>query len=200
MISIVNYGMGNIGSIVNMLKKIGFKSYVASEPQEISESTHIIIPGVGAYDNAIKKLNDENWTGALKLAAAQGKALLGICLGMQLLGSSSEEGQLPGLNLIPGSVRKFSSISSFKVPHMGWNQVFEHDNILFRDLEVNKFYFVHSYYFVPELESHSTGKTNYGISFTSVIRKGHIFGVQFHPEKSHIYGSILLRNFCEFRL
>jgi len=199
MIQIVNYGMGNIGSIVNMLKKIGRHSRIISTPDEIDRGMKLILPGVGSFDNAMRRLNDSGFSSELQEFAAGGTPLLGICLGMQLLGNSSEEGVMDGLKLIPGYSSKFVKAQGLKIPHMGWNNVINSNSSLFQNLQENKFYFVHSYHFVPELEEHILGESIYGIKFVSSIRRENIFGAQFHPEKSHKYGMQLLRNFCDIK-
>ena len=196
MISVVNYGMGNIGSIKNMLKKIGVDSQLIDKPEELDANNSIILPGVGAFDNAMRRLNELGFSSRLQELAAGGTPLLGICLGMQLLGDASEEGSLDGLKLIPGKSRKFVLEADLKIPHMGWNKVINSNSGLFQDLHESKFYFVHSYYFVPEKEDYILGETNYGIKFVSSINNSNVYGAQFHPEKSHKYGMQLLKNFC----
>lgn len=196
MISILNYGMGNIGSIKNMLKKIGVDFQLIDKPEELDPSNSIILPGVGAFDNAMRRLNESGFSTHLQELGAEGTPLLGICLGMQLLGNASEEGNLDGLRLIPGKSRKFVSRPNSKVPHMGWNKVTNSGSGLFQELGESKFYFVHSYHFVPEKKDYILGETNHGIKFVSSINRANIYGTQFHPEKSHKYGMQLLRNFC----
>jgi glutamine amidotransferase len=199
MITIIDYGMGNIGSIVNMLKKLGIKSQATNLPMELLEAEKLILPGVGAFDNAMEKLNSLGFSDVIRKKAEDGTPILGICLGMQLLGTSSEEGIMPGLNLIPAKIRKFQSVDKLRVPHMGWNRVDPVDQEMYRDLEENKFYFVHSYYFDAEQEKDIAGTTDYGILFTSSVRRGNVFGAQFHPEKSHKFGMQFLRNFNDLQ-
>ena len=187
--------MGNIGSIINMLKKIGVNATLINKPEQVLESQKIILPGVGSFDNAVSRLKTLNLIEPIKEKAINGTPLLGICLGMQLLGTYSEEGELNGLNIIPGKIIRFKTDQGIKIPHMGWNSVQHKPNPIFQNLSENKFYFVHSYYFQPNDPNHSIGKTHYGSSFTSAVNKDHIYGVQFHPEKSHKYGMHLLRNF-----
>ena len=199
MISVVNYGMGNIGSIKNMLKKIGVNTQLIDKPEELDPNNSIILPGVGAFDNAMRRLNESGFSARLQELAAGGTPLLGICLGMQLLGDTSEEGSLDGLKLIPGKSRKFVLEADLKIPHMGWNKVINSNSGLFQDLKESKFYFVHSYHFVPEKEDYIRGETNYGIKFVSSINNANVYGAQFHPEKSHKYGMQLLKNFCAIK-
>jgi glutamine amidotransferase len=194
MIQIIDYGMGNIGSISNMLKIIGIKSCIVSNPSYLSSSYVSILPGVGSFDNAMIKLNRDGWTNTILSNVKKGSPLLGICLGMQILGSFSEEGTLSGLNLIEGKVSRFPNENGLKIPHMGWNSVNEYDISLFEGLSENKFYFVHSYFFSPTNSNDIAGVTKYGIDFVSSIRRENIIGVQFHPEKSHQYGMRLLKN------
>ena len=195
MISIVNYGMGNLGSIINMLKKIGQDSQLVSRPSEILRSERIILPGVGSFDNAMKLLGDLQFTEPIREAAQKGIPILAICLGMQLLGTESEEGELPGLNLVSGKVKRFPQMDGLKIPHMGWNEVKFYDEKLIHGLENNRFYFVHAYYFDVRHPGDVAGETTYGITFPSVIKNNNVTGFQFHPEKSHKYGMQLLRNF-----
>jgi glutamine amidotransferase len=197
MITIIDYGMGNIGSIANMLKKVGVKSQTTGSPSELADARKIILPGVGAFDNAMNKLNELQFSEVIRNKAEKGTPILGICLGMQLLGTSSEEGVLPGLNLIAAKIRKFQTTGKLRVPHMGWNRVEAIDKEMYSNLEENKFYFVHSYYFDADEESDIAGVTEYGIRFTSSVRRKNIFGAQFHPEKSHKFGMQFLKNFIE---
>jgi glutamine amidotransferase len=202
MITIIDYGMGNIGSIFNMLKKIGVKSQIASEPEEIAKAPKIILPGVGHFDRAMERIGQSGLREILDQKALKEKVpVLGICLGMQLLTKRSEEGQLPGLGWIPAkTVRfRFSEESPLKIPHMGWNLVkLSTLSPLTEDFEPeHRFYFVHSYHVQVEDEKYSILKTEHGYSFDSAIQNDNIFGVQFHPEKSHRFGMRLLENFSK---
>ena len=200
MITIVDYGMGNIGSIKNMLKRIGVKSESTSDRKVVIHAEKLILPGVGAFDRAMMKLKEMDLIEAIQEKANNENCpVLGICLGMQLLGNGSEEGEREGLGLIPGLSKRFNMDSKYKVPHMGWNEVkFNRDSILFAGYnERPRFYFVHSYYFSCVDKENSIGTTSYGLDFTSVVQKGNIYGTQFHPEKSHKYGMQLLKNFIE---
>ncbi len=201
MITIVNYGLGNLGSIFNMLKKIGVKSYITSDPKEIAKAQKIILPGVGNFDRAMERIGQSGLSEILDQKALIEKVpILGICLGMQILTKSSEEGKLPGLGWIPAkTVRfRFSKESSLKIPHMGWNLVYRATPCpLTENFEPeHRFYFVHSYHAQVEDEKYSILKTEHGYSFDSAIQNGNIFGVQFHPEKSHRFGMRLLENFA----
>lgn len=198
MITVIDYGMGNLGSILNMLKKIGVPAVAESDPAKVAVAGKVILPGVGAFDNAMKILDGSGLSGAIKSAASGGSQILGICLGMQLLGSSSEEGTLLGLNLIPGKIKRFKGNTAHKVPHMGWSSVaFANGFHLSEGLSDNRFYFVHSYYYQPDDEAHAVGKTNYGHDFTSVVKRENVVGAQFHPEKSHRFGMQFLTNFSK---
>ena len=197
MIGIIDYGMGNVGSIYSMLKKIGHKSKICQKSAELNDCNKMILPGVGAFDNAMKNLQSLGFLDVIKQKISFGDYFLGVCLGMQLLGTSSEEGKLKGLNLIPGKILRFPNNKSLKVPHMGWNTVEYKSNFLDDINSYNRYYFVHSYYFLPEDPLHSIGETNYIINFTSFVQKENIMGVQFHPEKSHKYGMQFLKKFAE---
>jgi glutamine amidotransferase len=201
MITIVDYGMGNLGSIVNMLGRIDVPSQVSSDIEIIRNADKIILPGVGGFDQAMNNIRSRNLEDVLIEKAAQKTPLLGICLGMQILMETSEEGSARGLGLIKGTVKKFQfpeDQQHLKVPHMGWNNVtpvkphplFDHytDEI--------RFYFVHGYYVTPEQDEHIICTTNYGTQFCSSVGREHIMGVQFHPEKSHAFGMQLFKNFA----
>jgi glutamine amidotransferase len=200
MITIIDYGMGNVGSIKNMLKKIGHNSIISSSLSDIEKASKLILPGVGRFDSAMENLNTLQLCDTIRQKAATGIPLLGICLGMQILANSSEEGTNSGLGIIPGEVKKFNLKSPYKVPHMGWNKVeCNLDSEIFNgfsQFEEVRFYFVHAYYFQNTLSENCVGKTNYSHPFTSAVQKGNTFGVQFHPEKSHIFGMALLKNFA----
>lgn len=202
MITIVDYGMGNVGSIANMFKKIGVPSIITDEPAEIERAEKLVLPGVGAFDEAMDEIHERGMQRALEIAAHDDRApFLGICLGMQLLTEGSEEGNSEGLGWIPGKAKRFSQDDNpnLKVPHMGWNTVeIQNEYEITKKLPENpKFYFVHSYYVDVADDKYSMMKTNYSRSFDSGVRKDNIYGVQFHPEKSHKYGLALLKNFVE---
>jgi len=201
MITIIDYGMGNLGSISNMFKRIGVESEVTGNKEKIASAKKILLPGVGAFDAAMERINEGGYREILDRKALQEKVpVFGICLGMQLLTNSSEEGKLPGLGWIPAKTTKFTfeNDSKLKVPHMGWNRVYEkNQSLLIRDLPPEpRFYFVHSYYVLAENVNHILTTTNHGVEFNSIIQKENIYGAQFHPEKSHKFGMKLLENFA----
>lgn len=201
-ITIINLNLGNIGSIYNMLKKIGITPKISSHSRDIEAADKLIIPGVGSFDSGVESLETTGLSAILhEKVITQKTPLLGICLGMQLLTKSSEEGRLPGLGWIDGTTVRFNFNSpqkTLKIPHMGWNTInVTRKNPLFEGLEDNsRFYFVHSYH-VQSPEEYSLTKTHHGYDFLSAINKNNIWGVQFHPEKSHKFGMTLLKNFVE---
>jgi len=206
MISIVDYGAGNLGSVANMLKHIGVENQIISTPAEIELATKILLPGVGSWDNGVSKLKESGLLEALNKRVLEDKVpVLGICLGMQLLFNSSEEGELSGLGWVPGKVVKFDfspeqqQKEKLRIPHMGWNVVTSKKNTnltQFND-EETRFYFVHSYHVTVDNEEHALMTCHYGYEFICAINSGHIWGVQFHPEKSHKFGMALMKNFSE---
>lgn len=204
MLVIIDYGMGNIGSILNMLKKIGSKAIVSSNISDIFKAEKIILPGVGAFDNGIKNLKDRNLLDILNDRVINHKIpILGICLGMQLMGLSSEEGRLHGIGWIDAKVIKFNFdklSEKLKIPHMGWNSIkYKKNSNLVANMYVDpKFYFVHSYYIKCLHHEDILTTTDYGFNFVSAFEKDNIIGVQFHPEKSHKYGMKILKNFIEY--
>jgi imidazole glycerol-phosphate synthase subunit HisH len=203
-IAIVNYGMGNIGSIANMLKKAGADCYIADEKNKIEKAEKIILPGVGAFDKAMNNLTELGFIDILTYKVKVEKIpVLGICLGMQILLETSEEGVKHGLGWIKGNVRKFRfqniENKSLKIPHMGWNTLLQKKGCeLFKNLNSqSRFYFVHSYYVVCTDPEDILAITEYGNGFVSAIARNNILGAQFHPEKSHRFGLQLLKNFSE---
>lgn len=203
MITIIDYNMGNIASIENILKKIGAETQVTSDPSTLRKADKIILPGVGAFDYGMKNLQDLGMVDVLKeKVLSQKTPLLGICLGMQLLTEGSEEGSLPGLGLLKAYTKKFPTEwngQKQKIPHMGWNYIVPKVNspLFMNSSENMRFYFVHSYYVECKDDTESLATAEYGNTFTSVIGRENILGVQFHPEKSHKYGMNLLKNFVE---
>ena len=201
MVGIIDYGLGNLGSIQNMIKAIGEKSVISSKPEELDKCDRYILPGVGAFDAGLSKLNESGLVDYIKSKATNEKRpILGICLGMQLLGRRSEEGNLPGLGLIPfDNIRFRLDDTDLKIPHMGWDIVdIKQDNPLITGLTgTQRYYFVHSYHAKCDSEENVLMTCDYGYEFAASVVKGNIMGVQFHPEKSHDFGMALLRNFIK---
>ena len=204
MITVVNYGMGNLGSILNMFKKIGAEAKISGDKEEVLQAEKLLLPGVGAFDTAMKELKNRDLIGVLNQKVLEEKVpVLGICLGMQLLTKGSDEGKLDGLGWIDAYTHKFQNIGSLKVPHMGWNEIKESNpSALTTDLDKAsensdqpRFYFVHSYHVKVTDEKNSILKCNYGLEFDAAIQRDNIMGCQFHPEKSHKFGMKLLSNF-----
>ncbi len=201
MIGIIDYGLGNIHAFTNMYKRMNVTLRVVRSPAELSNVCKIILPGVGAFDHAMDRLNQSGFRPALDELVLEGKMpVLGVCVGMQMLADSSAEGCLSGLGWIPGAVKRLElgADKSARLPHMGWNDILpvpEHP--LFRDLtESPRFYFLHSYYFVPAEPVATLASVDYGTRFTCAVGRENVMGVQFHPEKSHGYGAKLLMNFA----
>lgn len=205
-IAVIDYGLGNVGSICNMLRHISVPYYLESNASsEIFDASAIILPGVGNFKKAMDILDESGMSKILKEAVLNHKIpILGICLGMQLMCNHSEEGDAKGLGFIDANVVKFKFDNSndFKIPHMGWSEVsIRKNNILTKDLnDSSRFYFVHSYYVNCLDDDDVLMSTNYGFKFTSSFQKNNIFGCQFHPEKSHKYGIQLFKNFAEWSL
>jgi glutamine amidotransferase len=202
MIIIVNYGLGNLGSIQNMIRKVGGKSFISSNPDEIREATKIILPGVGSFDAGMKNLKELNLISILNKKVIEDKTpVLGICLGMQLLANKSEEGTLPGLGWIDAEVIKFrfENGSKLHIPHMGWNiiKVLKEHKLVKNFENETRFYFVHSYHMNCKNRDTILMQTPYGKDFTSSVQHENIMGTQFHPEKSHKFGMKLFKNFLE---
>lgn len=196
MIAIIDYGMGNLHSVSKAVERLGHEAVITADPQTIVEADGAILPGVGAFGDAMANLRETKLDDVTKYVAASGKPLLGICLGMQLLfGESEEYGSHEGLGLLPGKVIRFSG--GFKVPHMGWNKLkfLQKDSPLFQGLEEGHVYFVHSYHAKPETASDLLATTDYNGNVTAIVGRGNVFGMQFHPEKSGELGMALLRNF-----
>ncbi len=200
MITIIDYGMGNLGSIQNMFKRIKVESQITGDVSTISNAEKILLPGVGAFDSAMEKIENSGLIPILNQKALTEKVpTLGICLGMQLLTRSSEEGKRPGLGWINGRTVRFNfTNNSLKVPHMGWNSVdVKKSSPLINKLpDQPRFYFVHSFYVSCDNDADVLTTTHYGVDFHSIIQHENIFGAQFHPEKSHKFGMKLLENFA----
>ena len=200
MVTIVNYGLGNIRSIQKALEFIGEKVLVTDSPVDILNAKRLILPGVGSYKKAMENIKDKMLLDVLNESVMNKKTpILGICLGMQLFSDYGDEhGGINGFGWIPGSVVKFKISDKFRVPHIGFNTVSFSDknNFLTKTKNFLDFYFVHSYYFKVKDKKHSLATTNYGCNFISAVSNDNIFGVQFHPEKSQGNGLYLLKNFC----
>jgi len=201
-VGVINYGMGNIASVCNTLARLGASPVVLDKPGDIDHVDKLILPGVGAFATAMANLTEFRWVDPLLDAVLnRGIPLLGICLGMQLLADESEEGGITsGLGLVQGRVVSLGSKdSSFRIPHVGWNSIYPaSSSILFRGVPSGTdFYFVHSFAFEPKDPSTTAATTEYGRRFTSAVERGHIFGAQFHPEKSSMAGARVIQNFLE---
>lgn len=203
MIVIIDYDMGNVRSILNMLKRIGAPAMISGKADDLLAADKIILPGVGAFDSAMENLNRQHLLPAMNQKVCIDRIpILGICLGMQLLSRHSEEGTMEGLGWIDAITRRFQFAperNGFRIPHMGWNDVMvTGTSPLFNKLEQSaRFYFVHSFHMVCNRPSDILAETSHGYDFTSAVSAQNIFGVQFHPEKSHRFGLQLLKNFVE---
>jgi glutamine amidotransferase len=202
MIRIVDYGLGNVQAFLNMYKRIGIEASAARDADDLSDADKLVLPGVGAFDHAIKLLDASGMRSKLEdLVQGQRVPVLGVCVGMQMLADASDEGEMPGLGWIQGQVRHFKNLNShdLQIPHMGWNDVQPRGGShLFRKLESDaRFYFLHSFYFVCTREQDEAARASYGAEFCCAVQRENIYGVQFHPEKSHHFGAQLLRNFAE---
>jgi glutamine amidotransferase len=203
MTSIVDYGVGNINAIANIYKRLNFPVRIVRTAAELLKAERVILPGVGSFDWTMVRLNDSGLRDALDdVVLSKHKPVLGICVGMQMMAKRSEEGSLDGLGWIDADVRKFDVNSLSRrvcLPHMGWNDVEPRcERSLFRDIgATGRFYFLHSYYFAPKNQDAILAVTHYGEAFASSVNSNNIYGVQFHPEKSHQWGIQLLKNFAE---
>lgn len=202
MIHIVDYGLGNVQAFLTMFKRLGVDATRAKTSDDLIGATKIILPGVGAFDHAIELLDQSGMRPVLESLVLKDRVpVLGICVGMQILATSSDEGHLKGLGWVSGKVRAFRAnehSANLPLPHMGWNDVKpKSDSPLFAGLETDaRFYFLHSYYFECD-ESHVDAVASYGFDFSCAVSAGNVYGVQFHPEKSHHFGTKLLKNFAE---
>ncbi|SCW69063.1 glutamine amidotransferase [Paenibacillus tianmuensis] len=195
MIAIIDYGMGNLHSVASAVERLGYRGVIVSDEQELLQAEGAILPGVGAFGDAMDHLRESKLDAAVKRYADSGKPLLGICLGLQLLFSRSEEhGLHEGLNLLPGDVVRFRG--DYKVPHMGWNKLeFRQASPLFEEVEEGHVYFVHSFHVKPEQPGDLLAVTDYYQQVTAIVGRNNVFGMQFHPEKSGSVGMKLLGNF-----
>jgi glutamine amidotransferase len=202
LITIIDYKTGNLGSIQNILKRIGEDSIVTSDKDVIADAKKLILPGVGSFDTGMRNLNELDLTRVLNRKVIVEKIpVLGICLGMQLLSSGSEEGILPGLGWINAYTKRFNFVDTteYKIPHIGWNhiKIMKESRLLTDMYDDAHFYFVHSFYFKENDPDDILTSSNYEIEFTSAVERGNVLGVQFHPEKSHKFGMKLLKNFVD---
>lgn len=202
-LAIIDYGMGNLGSVRRACTELGTEVILASDPKELDIADQVILPGVGNFFEGMARLRSAGWIEAIQQQVVENqKPLLGICLGMQLLASYGEEGGLmAGLGLIPGYVRRLDQLGcSLRIPHVGWNDInLKKPNFLLENIpNGTDFYFVHSYAFEAVETRHISASINYGTEITAAISNGHIFGVQFHPEKSSKAGRRLLKNFLDY--
>lgn len=204
MICIVDYGVGNIQAFLNLFKRLGVEARRAETPDALAEAERLVLPGVGHFDHAMQRLNDSGMRPKLEdLVLGAQVPVVGICVGMQMLAQGSDEGNLPGLNWVPGRVRSFASqakCANLPMPHMGWNELQPHSQskLFSKGFEASpQFYFLHSYFF-DAADKHDVAATAcYGFDFDAVVSRGHIHGVQCHPEKSHHWGEQLMKNFVE---
>lgn len=203
MITILDYGLGNVLAFVNVYNRLNIPVNVAKSKNDLAKATKLILPGVGSFDNAMQQLEQSDMHLSIeKLVINQGMPILGICVGMQILAKSSDEGKLEGLGWIDANVRKFDTSSmpaGTYLPHMGWNDVEPLENsVLFKEMQSGaQFYFLHSYYFECHERKNIMAETDYGGIFSCTVFKDNVYGVQFHPEKSHHNGSQLLKNFSD---
>ncbi|HEY5585804.1 MAG TPA: imidazole glycerol phosphate synthase subunit HisH [Ruminiclostridium sp.] len=202
MIAIIDYGVGNLASVNKALSFIGYDSKITSDHREILKADRVVLPGVGAFADAMNSLEKNNMISVINQVAANGTPLLGICLGMQLMFDYSTEGgeKVKGLSLLKGSITQFPLDMGLKVPHMGWNNLhIKQDNGIFKGIQENSYvYFVHSYFLTAEDPNEVSATCQYGIEFDAAFYKGNIMGTQFHPEKSGDVGLNILRNFANY--
>lgn len=205
MIRIIDYGVGNIQAFLTLFKRQGITAARASTPEELQDATRLILPGVGHFDHAMQRLNDSGLRPELeRLVKQEAVPIIGICVGMQMLSDGSDEGVLPGLGWIPGRVRSLAEnplVTGLPMPHMGWNTLKTKPNSrLFQSgfEDEPQFYFLHSFYFDTDDKNNVAASALYGLDFDVVVSRGHVHGIQCHPEKSHHWGEQLLKNFAEF--
>lgn len=202
MITLVDYGLGNVQAFANIYKRLNISVEAARTAGQLASAEKIILPGVGSFDWAMSRLNESGMRSCLEELVTDKKVpVLGVCVGMQMMAGRSDEGSLPGLGWIEAEVKRFDEdgfSQATHLPHMGWNDVCPNDSeCLFRGLSRPRFYFLHSYYFMPTKPERVLAETDYNGPFASAVRSGNVFGTQFHPEKSHQWGIQLLKNFAE---
>ena len=204
MIGIVDYGVGNIQAFLNLFKRLDIDARRADTPEALSDAVRLVLPGVGHFDHAMQRLNESGLRPKLEeLVLGAQVPVVGICVGMQMLAGGSDEGSLPGLNWVPGRVRAFESqpqSAALPMPHMGWNELqpCANSQLFSKGFDEGaQFYFLHSYFFDTEDKNDVAATASYGLDFDAVVSRGHIHGVQCHPEKSHHWGEQLLKNFVE---
>jgi imidazole glycerol-phosphate synthase subunit HisH len=198
-VTVVDYGAGNRGSVTNALRRVGARTVLASTPQEVLAAERLVLPGVGAFDTAAERLWQTGLAEAVtKVAGAAGAPVLGVCLGMHLLADASEEGSLPGLGLVAGVARRLEigrDRPPKRIPHVGWAALAGNGDPLLDGIEEPRFYFSHSYRFTPRAHVDVVATATYGCAFPAIVRRGRVWGAQFHPEKSGRNGMRFLRNF-----
>lgn len=199
-LGVIDYGVNNVGSVLNMFRKIGVAARPVRTPAELAMTSAVVLPGIGSFDAGVRNLRELGLFDAIRSSVLESHTpILGICLGMQILGRGSEEGDLPGLGLLAATARRFvfdDAKFRLKVPHMGWNNTTCLDADLFGGLDEPRFYFVHSYHVVCEASSDVAARCTYGVPFAAAVRRGWVMGTQFHPEKSHRFGMRVLENFA----
>lgn len=202
MIAIIDYGLGNVGAFLDIYRQLNVPVIRAQSAGDLAGASKLILPGVGSFDHAMKSFEDSGMAPTVEKMVADGTKLLGVCVGMQMLADSSEEGLRPGLGWVPGRVRRFDPAlikQATRLPHMGWNdlEVTRVDPITAGLSEESRFYFLHSYYLECADPADAIAESTYGIRFSSLVRRGDVYGMQPHPEKSHSFGVRLLKNFSE---
>ena len=200
MIAIVDYGMGNLRSVQKAFEFLGYDAAVTDQATSLADASHIVLPGVGAFRDAIRALESKGLDSVIKKEVGKGKPFLGICLGMQMLFDRSlEDGEYAGLGLVGGEVVRFETV--LKIPHIGWNTLFYNKKTaLFDGIKDNNFYFVHSYFVAPEDDALAAGTSSYGLPFVCAVARDNIFATQFHPEKSAASGLKIFSNFVHWNI